>query len=111
MIEFIGGGDLSGSTALPDQTVPNAVLTAPLAGTEPLIALMGLNSVSAAGATLESKAIVRFQEGQHSSLINPADLMGAVTAEAQTQMADFAASGGAEINITAPELISPNPQP
>ncbi|MBJ17977.1 MAG: hypothetical protein CL933_01000 [Deltaproteobacteria bacterium] len=111
VIEYVGGGTMSGSAALPDQTVPNTVATAPLAGTEPLIALMGLTQVSAQGDTAQSKAVVKFQEGSHRSLVDPVDLGGIVTAEAQAQMATFAASGGATIRITDETLISPNPQP
>jgi len=110
VIEFVGGGDLSGDVALPDQVVPNFVATAPLAGTEPIVALMGqtpFNGFPAPGPSVVvgSKSLVRFQEGSHSSLVNPVDLGGAVTAEAQNQMATFADSGGTEFEVISTELL------
>ena len=109
VIEYVGGGTESGAAIPSDTVVPNTVEGAPLAGSTPLAALMGLTPVST--TTAESQAWVRFQEGSHSSLVNPADLAGRVTLEAQTQMALFAVSGGTNVVITDEPLISPNPQP
>jgi pimeloyl-ACP methyl ester carboxylesterase len=94
--EVIGGGP-QGSVS--DQVVPNAVLGAPLSGTEPMIAAMGLTSVGAAGSNPVSKAAVRFIEGVHGSLLDP-DPEGdgftsptfEVFAEMQIQVSNWVAS-------------------
>ncbi|MCH2102694.1 MAG: hypothetical protein MK297_01635 [Planctomycetes bacterium] len=109
VIEYIGGGTESGISALPDLAVPTFVDGAPLAGSSPLASLMGLTQVSSTTAT--NQAVVKFQEGSHSTLVNPVDLAGRVTLEAQTQMTLFALSGGTNVVITDEPLISPNPQP
>lgn len=66
--EVIGGGPGGG---IEDQVVPNSVVGAPLSGTEPMIAALGLTSVGTAGANAESQAAVRFIEGTHGSLLDP----------------------------------------
>ncbi|MFT7667464.1 MAG: pimeloyl-ACP methyl ester carboxylesterase [Planctomycetota bacterium] len=64
--EIVGGGMGGG---LPDQVIPNSATGAPLAGTNPLIAAMGLTAVTVTTAT--TAAVVRFSEGTHSSLLDP----------------------------------------
>ncbi len=92
MIEVIG-----------DTTVPNTIAGAPLAGTEALARVMGLASASA--DTSES-AIVRFTEGNHSSLLLTGD--GESTAamdEMQAQTAKFASSSGGLITIANTAIV------
>ncbi|MBC3764664.1 VolA/Pla-1 family phospholipase [Neptunicella marina] len=95
MIEVVGGNpDSQGGTFPSDQVIPNTT-SLPLAGTEPLAALMGLPAVS---TTTEGNGLVRFLEGTHSSLLDPGPSMAA-TVEMQKQTAAFVASGGAAIVV------------
>jgi pimeloyl-ACP methyl ester carboxylesterase len=64
--EIVGGGPGGG---LPDQVVPNSVPGAPLSGTDPMIAALGLIVVDT--TTDGDKLAVRFKEGTHSSLLDP----------------------------------------
>ncbi len=64
--EIVGGGAGGG---LADQVIPNSVSADPLSGTEPMIATLGLASVTTTTAT--SAAVVRFSEGTHRSLLDP----------------------------------------
>lgn len=100
MIEVVGGGG-----SLPDQSVPNSVAGAPLAGTEPLARLMALKSI---GATAQDAAgirgIVRFIAGSHSSILDPSP-SPPVTAEMQSETAGFAATAGTILTITNPDVV------
>jgi Pla-1/cef family extracellular lipase len=104
MAEVVGGGSNDdGSTALPDQVIPNFV--APLSGTEALAGLLGLQGVS---STSPGNGLVRFISGEHSSLINPT-LSVATTLEMQAQIATFFAStqaGQATIVISDPSVVA-----
>ncbi|WP_157824436.1 VolA/Pla-1 family phospholipase [Moritella sp. Urea-trap-13] len=79
-----------------DQTLPNFGAI-PVTGTERLIANLGLPCVTATTAT---RGAVRFKNGHHSSLISTKSAAGATTeqaayatAEMQSQVVKFAASG------------------
>jgi hypothetical protein len=88
-----------------DAVVPNAVAGAPLSGTEPLIAAMGLDPIT--GTTQDPMGIrgaVRFLQGTHSSLLDPSG-GPAVTAEMQGQAASMVASGGTVVVVNNPSLI------
>lgn len=101
MIEVIGDGT---EDNLPDQTIPN--LIPPLSGTEPLAAIMGLQSVSSTTAGVNG--IVRFTQGQHGTLLTPkrggdddpdnTDLLDVFT-EMHSQIVRFQAASGAAIQI------------
>lgn len=94
LIEVVGGAG-----SLPDQVVPNTVEGAPLAGTEALAGVMGLQSVSRSLRDEQGvRAIVRFNQGDHGSIINPAAAVGA-TAEMQGQTIRFLQTGGEELEI------------
>ena len=96
MIEVVGGDG-----SLPDQYVPNSVPDAPLSGTEPLAKIMELKSASRTVWDDKGvRAIVRFTQGDHTSLLFPAsaETMG-VTAEMQGQMISFLNSEGEELEI------------
>ena len=94
LIEVIGGAGV-----LPDQVVPNSVENAPLAGTEPLARVMGLHSAShSVWDDKGVRAIVRFTQGDHSSIISPVASVGA-TAEMQGQMIKFLQTEGEELEI------------
>lgn len=119
--EVVGGDTLSGGVVnLPDQVVPNAVTGAPLSGTEPLIRVLGLDSITQAGVyTNEGEAVraaVRFTQGEHGSLLSPArsDALHppgsptgfiAVTTEMQTQAGSFIVSGGTAVVVTDEDVI------
>ncbi|MEG0009956.1 MAG: lipase [Aeromonas sp.] len=103
--EVVGDGALS----LPDQMIPNSVASAPLAGTEPLFRVMGLQSLTATGPGLvpASHNAARFVAGGHSSLLAPDgnDDLALVTSEMQTQFGSFFASGGAAVVVTDASLL------
>jgi pimeloyl-ACP methyl ester carboxylesterase len=100
LIEVVGGPDV-----LPDQNVPNSVENAPLAGTEALAKVMGLQS---AGHTVVNdagvRAIVRFTQGDHYSFWYPVAAVGA-TAEMQGQMIRFLETAGKELEIIYKPVI------
>lgn len=88
-----------------DNVVTNRVPGAPLSGTEPLIAAMGLTSYSESAfnpAGLD--AAVRFTAGSHSSLLSPASSPEA-TVEMQTQLAAFQATSGTTLNVVNPDVV------
>jgi hypothetical protein len=92
----------------PDAVIPNRVAGAPLAGTEPLIAAMGLSTITATTQSATGiKGIVRFIKGDHGSLLSPAK-DGATTVEMQTQMASMVASDGAAVRVTNTSVIKTN---
>ena len=83
--EAIGGGiDDDGSTALPDQVIPNTTAV-PLGGTEALASVIGLPGV---GTTTPGSGIVRYTTGGHSSVLLPVP-SAAATIELQSQTAAF----------------------
>jgi pimeloyl-ACP methyl ester carboxylesterase len=103
--EVIGGGDV-----LPDQVIPNRVPGAPLSGTEPLIAALGLEPIT--GSTQSADGIrgaTRFLQGEHGSLLDPTDFPAA-TVEMQGEMASFLVTGGAAVQVNNPNVIQ-QPQP
>ena len=98
--EVIGGGDF-----LSDQVIANSVPGAPLSGTEPLIAALGLDAI--VGTTQSADGIrgaVRFLQGEHGSLLDPTDFP-AVTAEMQGEMASLLVTGGTVVQVANPAII------
>jgi hypothetical protein len=88
-----------------DTVIPNAVAGAPLSGTEPLIAVMGLEPITR--STVEPLGIrgaVRFIQGSHGSLLDPT-ASPFVTGEMQAQATDMMASGGSEVVVGNSSLI------
>lgn len=91
-----------------DQVFPNYVLPAPLSGTEPMIATMGLTSYS---TTMQNPAGIdaagRFlPPADHGSLLSPA-ASPAATAEMQKQMASFLLSDGTAIVVENASTMMP----
>ncbi len=82
-----------------DTVVPNFVATAPLSGTEPMIAAMGLNAYSTSQADPAGlKVVARFvPPATHASLLSPAS--PAAFFEMQGQMASFIASFGTFVSV------------
>jgi hypothetical protein len=88
-----------------DAVVPNAVQGAPLSGTEPLIAVMGLDAITETTTDpMGIRGAVRMLEGSHGSLLDPS-ASPAATAELQGQAASMVASGGAQVVIGNPSII------
>ena len=89
-----------------DSVVPNFAATFPLTGTEPLIAAMGLSTITA--TTFDATGIrgaVRFTPpATHGSLLSPAS-SPAATAEMQAQMASMFATFGTTVVVTDPSVI------
>jgi len=94
-----------------DDTVPNTVPGAPMAGGEGLNRLMGLGSYSTSQANPDGlRAVARFlPPAMHGSLIYP-PFSPAATAEMQGQMASFIASLGTFVQVGTPDLLVPVPQ-
>jgi hypothetical protein len=95
-----------------DTVLPNFVPTAPLSGTEPLMATMGLTSYS---ATLANPAGIdgagRFvPPASHGSLLVP-DSSPAATVEMHKQMASFIASMGTAVVVEDAATMLPVPEP
>jgi len=96
-----------------DAVVPNNSPTAPLSGTDPMAALLGLTPVAATtpgeivqGARLWS----RINSGLHSTVLTPLDDQGmptflAQTTEMQTHIVSFLTSGGAAVQVVDPSLL------
>jgi hypothetical protein len=103
--EVIGSGD-----DLPDQVIPNAVPGAPLSGTEPLIAALGLAPIddTVLLTTGGLQAVTRFLQGEHGSLLDPTDYPAA-TVEMQGEMASFTAFGGFGVIVNNPSILKPVP--
>jgi hypothetical protein len=88
-----------------DAVVPNAVQGAPLSGTEPLIRVMGLDTISSTTQDpMGIRGAVRMLEGGHGSLLSPAASLAA-TVEMQGQAASMVASGGAVVVINNPSIV------
>ncbi len=102
MQEVVGGGPGGGLT---DQVVPNNVATAPLSGTDPLAATMGILAAPVTTTTTTGAALVRFWEGTHSSLLDPDPdldanpLNATANAEMQAQVMSWLLSGGTQITV------------
>jgi hypothetical protein len=93
--------------ALGDATIPNAIEGKPLAGTEPLIRLMGLPSVSSSVQSQDGSPVsgaVRFSEGDHGSLVSP-EASAAATTEMQTQIFSWFASDMLMLPISNEEVV------
>lgn len=108
--EVVGDGAENPS----DQVLPNTVPSSPVSGTEPFIALLGLDSVSTTvmSATEKVSGAVRFTGGHHSSLINPSqdvspspEIALRAFGEMQMQMVNYIDKDGHLILITDEDII------
>ncbi|MCK7458144.1 VolA/Pla-1 family phospholipase [Idiomarina aminovorans] len=97
MIESIG-----------DTVIPNAVEDKPLAGTEPLAALLGLEGISTTTTSQDGSpvsGIVRFGgDAEHGSLVS-SEPSAAVTAEMQQQIAFWFAADMLQLPVTNEEVV------
>ena len=110
--EIVGDGTPGTSDLVVPNTVPDALaaistpatVPAPLAGTEPLLTLMGLTQVNSTQSGADLKLSVKFTSGDHASILDPA-ADAAVTAELQTEMASFLAQDGSALPIANAGVI------
>ncbi len=118
--EVVGGslpvaGDISASacptcyaangTWLPDQVIPNSAPGAPLSGGDPLIAALGLTTITSTTQSATGvRGVVRFVTGVHGSILDPTDSPQA-TVEMQTEAASFLVSGGTAVLVNNPSVI------
>jgi len=101
LIEVVGDG----AQNLSDQVIPNTIARSPLGGTEGIIALLELNSVSISSS---GSGVVRFLNGHHSSILSPmiraespsVSLSAAATQEMQSQVVSFFATQGQNISVS-----------
>ena len=113
--EIVGGNsspsDLVVPNTVPDGNDSSGTVPAPLAGTEPQLALMGLahvNTSQGPGAS-KLKVVTKYISGEHSSLLDPAPDV-AVTTEIQTQAANFFGSDGVFLKVTDDTVLqAPTP--
>ncbi len=91
-----------------DTVVPNFVANAPLSGTEPLMAVMGLTSYSTTQSDLSGLRVAgRFvPPASHGSLLSPSSSLAA-TIEMQTQVGSFFVSGGDVVLVTDEATMVP----
>lgn len=103
--EIVGGNsspsDLVVPNKVPDGNDTSGTVPAPLAGTEPQLALMGLTHVNTSDPAGGGKlaVVTKYISGDHSSLLDPAPDV-AVTTEIQTQAASFFATAGTGLVVT-----------
>ncbi len=122
--EIVGGNtspsDLVVPNTVPDKNDKSHTVPAPLAGTEPLLKLMGLTQMNMTTNGTDLKASVKFLVGNHGSLLNPADTTtppsvpgenAKVTAEIQNIAAKFLSKDGAKIEVTDASLLQAPPAP
>jgi pimeloyl-ACP methyl ester carboxylesterase len=108
--EIVGGAgspsDLVVPNTVPDGNDTSNTVPAPLAGTEPILALLGLTQTNTpippGGADLQIS--VKYIAGEHSSLLDPTPAP-AVTTQIQTQAATFIGTGGTGLPVADSSLI------
>lgn len=91
---------------LNDQVIPNRVTGAPLSGTEPLISIMNLASITA--TTPGEDGVVRLNSGTHSSILDPTP-SPAATVEIQTELAAFQIARGTAITVQNSSIVAAAP--
>jgi len=122
LLEIVGDdntgspSDLVIPNMVPDKNDTSGTVTAPLAGTDPLIGIMGLTPVTTQDlAGVNVNAVVRFNSGHHGSLLTNQGITNIPTilnssdvfVEIQTILTEFIASGGATVDISNTSVIAP----
>ncbi|RUO79737.1 alpha/beta hydrolase [Idiomarina tyrosinivorans] len=93
--------------AIGDSVIPNAVEGKPLAGTEPLINLLGLPSISTTVQSEDGTPVsgaVRFPEATHGSIVDPS-ASPASTTEMQTEIYSWFGSGMTRLPISNEDVV------
>ena len=106
--EVVGGNtspsDLVVPNTVPDGNDSSGTVPAPLAGTEPILALMGLTHLNASTMGTNAQITTKFISGDHGSLLDPsADPL--VFAEMQNEMAEFINSNGDDLVVADPSVL------
>ncbi len=110
MFEIVGDGEGN----LPDQVIPNNVMAlapagtapAPLSGSDPLAAALGLTPASDSETGSNLKRVIRFTAGDHRSILDTA-ADATVTTVMQTAIAAFLASDGDTLTISDTSVVQP----
>ena len=107
--EIVGGGgspsDLVVPNTVPDSNDVSNTVFSPLAGTEPVLALMELDQINTSqtgGSNFQVS--VKYTAGEHSSLLDQTPAPN-VTAQIQWQMAVFIGTGGSTVPVTDGSII------
>jgi hypothetical protein len=101
-------GKLYAIKVIGDAVIPNAVATAPLSGTDPLLNMLEMKDINTSSApgliAVDGQSKSQFTEGDHGSILNPTASPKA-TVEMQTEVASFIQSLGTAIKVQYPEII------
>lgn len=93
--------EVLGDTVVPNNVLadaPAGTVPSPLAGTDPLVFFLGLQTVSETTMGSDLKALMRFVEGDHGSILDPsASLL--TTQVMQNAMATFLATDGGVVDV------------
>lgn len=114
--EIVGDGtasnpsDLVVPNTVPDGNDTSGTVPAPLAGTEPQLALMGLTQVNDTTMGSDLHVVTKYLSGEHGSLLDPTP-SPAVTTEIQTQAASFFTFDGNRVVVTDPSVLQAPPTP
>ena len=109
LFEVIGDG----GSSLPDQVIPINVMAdapagtipAPLSGTDPFAALLGLTRISSTTLSgADQLAQIRFTAGDHASLLDPTE-NGTVTNVMQTAAVNFLVSDGSDVIVSDTDVV------
>ena len=114
--EIVGDGtptnpsDLVVPNTVPDGNDTSGTVAAPLAGTEPQLALMGLTQINDTEMGSNLHVVTKYVSGVHASLLDPTS-NPAVTMEIQTQAATFFTFDGNRVVVTDPSVLQAPPAP
>lgn len=96
-IEVVGDG----TPGSDDRSIPNSIPTAPLSGTDPLLAMMQTTPLTATAPgyiPVSGSTVARFTLGQHNSIFDPSYSLEA-TIEMQQEVASFVGSRAATVLV------------
>jgi len=101
-------GKLFAIKVIGDKVIPNAVATAPLSGTNPLLNILDAQDINTSAApgliAVDGQTKAEFTEGDHGSILSP-EASPKATVEMQTEVASFVQSLGTLIKVQYPDII------
>lgn len=110
--EVVGGNsspsDLTVPNTVPDGNDSSNTVPAPLAGTEPMLSLLGLTQINTTTAGTNMQLSVKFTAGSHGSILDPSS-SSAVTSAMQGQMASFLSNDGNSVTVSDPGSVIQTP--
>ncbi|VAW60791.1 hypothetical protein MNBD_GAMMA09-1530 [hydrothermal vent metagenome] len=114
LFEIVGGNsspsDLVVPNRVPDANDSTGTVPAPLAGTDPQIALMGLVQVDSTQSGTNLHLVTKYTSGDHRSILDSsADL--AVTTEMQSQTVSFFVNDGDGLTVGDASVLQAPPAP